>query len=169
MALSIPKEYLLEAHSKSLFQLRLLHYPSVLNSELSWKKTRIFPHSDLGSLTLLFQDSVGGLEIESPPSSGNFISAKPIPRTVLVNVADIMERWSNGRWRSTIHRVVASSTNIDDNGMVKARYSIPFFVLANPDTIIEPLPGCWNEKNPKKYEPITQSQYLKKRMATVYS
>lgn len=164
-------------HRESRFQLRLLHYPSVSRSILtSNQKTRIAAHSDFGTITLLFQDSVGGLEIESPPSSGRFIPGTPIPGTVLVNIGDLMERWSNGRWRSTLHRVVAPPVDpgkingsTEGNQICKARYSIPFFATADPETVIEALPGCWSEENPKKYESVTAWDYVQMRMAAIYS
>jgi isopenicillin N synthase-like dioxygenase len=174
LALSLPESHLSATHAQSLFQLRLLHYPPVPLSLLtSTGKPRIHAHSDFGTLTLLFQDSVGGLEIESPPSSGHFIPAKPIPGTMLVNIGDLMERWSNGRWRSTVHRVVAPPIDPDKGGrddeICKARYSIPFFATADPETVIEALPGCWGEGRPKKYESVTAWGYVQMRMAELYS
>lgn len=174
MALSLSSEsHLIATHAHSLFQLRLLHYPPVPLSFLTSNgKPRIHAHSDFGTLTLLFQDSVGGLEIESPPTSGRFIPAKPIPGTVLVNVGDLMERWSNGRWKSTVHRVVAPPVDPEErigDEICKARYSIPFFATADPETVIEALPGCWGEGNPKKYESVTAWGYVQMRMADLYS
>jgi len=171
-ALSLPEQRLSDTHARSLFQLRLLHYPPVPAKILtSNQKSRISAHSDFGTLSLLFQGSVGGLEIESPPSSGTFAPVKPIPGTVLVNIADLMERWSNGRWRSTVHRVVAppNTSHTADDEICKARYSIPFFATADPDTVIEALPGCWSEDNPKKFESVTAWGYLQMRMAALYS
>jgi len=178
-ALSLPSlTQLSSTHAKSLFQLRLLHYPPVPLSVLTeGTKSRISAHSDFGTLTLLFQDAIGGLEIESPPTSGTFIPVPPIPGTVLVNVGDLMERWSNGRWRSTVHRVVApppdperrGQDQLEDGDMCKARYSIPFFATADPETVIEALPGCWDEENPRKYDPVTAWDYVQMRMAALYS
>jgi len=179
-ALSLPSSTQLSStHAKSLFQLRLLHYPPVPLSLLTaGAKSRISAHSDFGTLTILFQDAIGGLEIESPPASGSFIPVLPIPGTVLVNVGDLMERWSNGRWRSTVHRVVAPPPDPergtqgqqgDGEEVCKARYSIPFFATADPETMIEALPGCWDEKNPKKHEPVTAWGYVQMRMAALYS
>ena len=176
-SLSLQEERLSNTHAKSLFQLRLLHYPPVPAAFLtSNQKSRISAHSDFGTLTLLFQDSVGGLEIESPPSSETFLPVKTIPGTVLVNIADLMERWSNGRWRSTVHRVVAPPTHLErtashpgDDEMCKARYSVPFFATADPETVIEALPGCWSADNPKRFESVTAWDYLQMRMAALYS
>ena len=189
-ALSVPSPGLSSTHSQSLFQLRLLHYPSLPFSELAQgKRSRINAHSDFGTLTLLFQDRVGGLEIEDPHSPGVFRSVEPMEGAVLVNVGDLMARWSNDRWKSTVHRVVAPTerreaeqSGVEQSeplgqkleegvvgGLVPDRYSIPFFATADPETVIEALPGCWGEGNPKKYESVTAWGYVQMRMATLYS
>ncbi|KAL0260715.1 hypothetical protein SLS55_004405 [Diplodia seriata] len=143
--------------------------------------SRIGAHSDFGSLTILFQDAVGGLEVEDPHRPGVFRPAPPVEGTLLVNVGDLLERWSNGRWRSTVHRVGAPPVErlreagavVGSGGgqeMCKARYSIPFFSAPNDDAVIEALPGCWDERtNPKKYEPVTAEQYVTMRMEALYS
>jgi isopenicillin N synthase-like dioxygenase len=175
-SLKLPENQLKDTHLRSLFQLRLLHYPPVPTSLIrAEEKSRISAHSDFGTLTLLFQDSVGGLEVEDPNSPGIFRPVKPIPGTVLVNIGDLMERWSNGRWRSTVHRVVAppvdeSKSNNEGDEILKARYSIPVFATADPDTVISALPGCWDSKgNPKKYEDTTAWGYVQMRMAALYA
>ena len=144
---------------------------------------RINAHSDFGTLTLLFQDSVGGLEIQDPHEEGKFRSVPPVDGAVLVNIGDLMERWSNGRWKSTVHRVVApplaasasngpdAATKRDskaDEEICPDRYSIPFFATADPDTVIDALPGCWGDGKPKLYDPVTAEGYVQMRMATLY-
>jgi isopenicillin N synthase-like dioxygenase len=175
-SLDLPESQLSDTHLRSLFQLRLLHYPPISASLLrAEEKSRISAHSDFGVITLLFQDEIGGLEVEDPKSPGTFQPVKPIPGTVLVNIGDLMERWSNGRWRSTVHRVVAppideSKSKVEGEEILRARYSIPFFATADPDTVISALPGCWDEtENPKKYEETTAWGYVQMRMAALYS
>ncbi|KAF3049254.1 hypothetical protein E8E11_009443 [Didymella keratinophila] len=166
VALSV-KDSLSTTHSRSLFQLRLLHYPRIAVAELQQgRRSRINAHSDFGTLTLLFQDSVGGLEVEDPYQPGVFRPVKPVEGAVLVNVGDLMARWSNDRWKSTVHRVV--SPPAQDGAVVPDRYSIPFFATADPDTLIEALPGCWSESDPKKYEGVTAWGYVQMRMAALY-
>jgi isopenicillin N synthase-like dioxygenase len=176
LALDVPSPGLSPTHSQSLFQLRLLHYPALPARLLKEQaKSRIAAHSDFGTLTLLFQDAVGGLEVQDPLVPGTFRPAPPIEGTVLVNIGDLMERWSNERWRSTVHRVgappVISSTGREegDEEIFKPRYSIPFFATADMETVIEALPGCWGEDNPKKFEPVTAWGYVQMRMAALYS
>jgi isopenicillin N synthase-like dioxygenase len=167
IALKLPPPGLSSTHSNSLFQLRLLHYPSLPAKELSQgKRSRINAHSDFGTLTLLFQDSIAGLEIASPVSPGAFRPVDPIPDTVLVNIGDLMARWSNDRWKSTVHRVGIPSHNGEE--VVPERYSIPFFATADMDAVIEALPGCWDEESPKKYGAVTAWEYVQMRMRALY-
>ncbi|KAJ4290975.1 hypothetical protein N0V90_010171 [Kalmusia sp. IMI 367209] len=197
IALDVPSPGLSPTHAKSLFQLRLLHYPTIEAEQLkNGKRNRINAHSDFGTLTLLFQDSVGGLEVEDPKQPGTFRKAGSIEDAVLVNIGDLMARWSNDRWRSTVHRVglppsssprtikipgpgvntegqrskrIVELDNGDEEGsLVPDRYSIPFFATADMDTVIEALPGCWGEDRPKKYEPVTAWGYVQMRMAALY-
>jgi isopenicillin N synthase-like dioxygenase len=203
LALALPslsESYLSDLHSASLFQLRLLHYPAIQKRVLSkTEATRISAHTDFGTLTLLWQDEVGGLEIMRPPpdahSTGHgsattdvhkisgaeeFIPVPPVPGAVLVNVGDLMERWSNGRWRSAVHRVgpppqsgamsgVSDRAKDDEEGSVcLPRYSIPFFATANSDAIIDALPGCWGPDRPKRYPSVTAGEYVQMRMAALY-
>jgi len=175
IALGLEEEDALSSkHSQQLFQLRLAYYPAILAAVLrSGAKDRCAAHSDFGTLTLLFQDSNAGLEVESPKKPGSFMPVPSDSDSVIVNCGDLMERWSNGRWRSGVHRVVAPP--IDENRsqaageeILKTRYSIPFFAAPNADALIEPLPGCWNEEtNPKKYDPIKVNDYVMMRMAAI--
>lgn len=102
--------------------LRLLHYPEVRKDVFSVNpgQVRAGAHSDYGSITLLFQDSRGGLQVESP--NGTFVDATPIDDTVVVNAGDLLARWSNNNIKSTIHRVVEPPEVQGD--VHPARYSI---------------------------------------------
>lgn len=170
------EDALSKAHGRALHQLRLLHYPPVLASVLrNGEKARVSAHSDFGVLTLLFQDDCGGLEIQDQNCPERFLPVTPVPDTVIVNCGDLMERWSNGRWKSVVHRVVAPPVDPERSQeageeMLRSRYSLPFFATADPETVIEALPGCWGEKeNPKKYAKTTAWDYVQMRMAAIYS
>jgi len=174
IALSLPEESLSDTHSQDLYQLRLLHYPSVPTSALHrGEKSRIGAHSDFGTLTLLFQDAVGGLQVEDPQQPDVFRPAPPVQGTVLVNIRDLMMRWSNDRWKSTVHRVSAPPVSGEKSRevgeeMCADRYSIPFFATADDDTLIDALPSTWSDDKPKKYEPVTARGYVKMRMEALY-
>ncbi len=103
--------------------LRLLHYPPVPRDVFRANpfQVRAGEHSDYGSITLLFQDSRGGLQVKSP--NGNFVNATPIEDTIVVNAGDLLARWSNDTIKSTIHRVVEPPT-APDNDTYPPRYSV---------------------------------------------
>jgi isopenicillin N synthase-like dioxygenase len=148
--------------------LRLLHYPSVLKSvfENNPDQVRAGEHSDYGSITLLFQDNTGGLEVKSP--KGTWVRATPIEHTIIVNAGDLLSRWSNDEIKSTKHRVIQPPAKDGDNSdTYPARYSMAYFCNPNFDAYIEALPSTW-EKTGKKYEGITSGEYLVQRLAATY-
>lgn len=176
-----PADELTQSHVASLFTMSLLHYPALpTKALLSGTHTRIPAHSDFGTLTLLFQDYVGGLEIAEPGSAntetsagfekeGRFRKVEPKPGTIVVNVGYLLMRWSNGRWKNTVHRVVEPpNSESDGDEMTPARYSIPIFVSPDPATVVEALPGCWSEEVPKRWKPISAGDYLRRKREAVY-
>ena len=148
--------------------LRLLHYPAVLKSVFKNNpdQVRAGEHSDYGSITLLFQDNTGGLEVKSP--RGTWVRATPIPDSIVVNAGDLLSRWSNDEIRSTKHRVIQPPAREgDESDMYPARYSMAYFCNPNFDKYIEALPSTW-EKVGKKYEGIMSGDYLVQRLAATY-
>lgn len=90
-------EYLRKFHSGHNNQLRLLHYPPIPAAMLESQKIARMPaHSDWGSITMLFQDDCGGLEVENHRQPGEFIKVEPVKYGCVVNVGDLLMRWSNG-------------------------------------------------------------------------
>ncbi|GLB34027.1 putative 2OG-Fe(II) oxygenase [Lyophyllum shimeji] len=148
--------------------LRLLSYPPIKTALLQGEgQARAGAHSDYGTLTLLFQDSVGGLEVKNP-HTGAFIPATPIPGTIVVNVGDLLARWSNDVLRSTLHRVVAPSAKqiSDTEAMTPARQSIAFFANPNFSAEVACLPNCGKEA---KYPPVNAGAYIVGRLAVTYT
>ncbi|KAF2470247.1 Clavaminate synthase-like protein [Lindgomyces ingoldianus] len=151
--------------------LRLLHYPGVdkkvFKREDGLLQVRAGEHSDYGSITLLFQDSRGGLQVRSP--KGTFVDATPIPDTIVINAGDLLARWSNDTIKSTKHRVVEPLPKPEDEGADSylPRYSIAYFCNPNFDRMIEAIPGTFEEKG-KKYEAIRSGEYLVRRLAATY-
>lgn len=152
--------------------LRLLHYPGVSKSVFRRKdgqqQVRAGEHSDYGSITLLFQDSRGGLQVRSP--KGTFVDATPIPDTIVVNAGDLLTRWSNDTIKSTKHRVVEPPTKPEDEGKDEypPRYSIAYFCNPNFDRMIEAIPGTYEETG-KKYEAINSGDYLERRLDATFA
>lgn len=177
IGMGLDDKYFWPYHTNKDNQIRLLHYPPVEESLIrDGKMERVSGHTDFGTMTLLFQDAVGGLEVEDIHEKGKFTSATPIPGTVVVNIGDFLQRWSNDRLKSTLHRVRApplSRTGFPKSGQTKegitpARYSIPYFVSADRDKVIDCLPGCYGPDNPKKYEPINSGDYVSMRLNATY-
>lgn len=102
-------------------------------------------HTDLQCFTLLWQDSVGGLQVLT--KEGQWIKVPPVEGTFVVNIGDFLMRLSNDCFQSTVHRVF--------NYAAVDRYSMPFFFGFNFNEVCAVLPSCTSESNPAKYEPIT--------------
>jgi len=144
-ALDVPAETLLEKFRKPISQLRLMHYPPqpAMSERLA---QGVSPHTDTGAFTILAQDENGGLEVQN--RDGDWVAARPIHGTFVVNIGDSVMRWTNDQFVSTPHRVV--------NRSGRDRISLPYFVNADYDAVIECLPTCQGPGNPAKYPPLNQ-------------
>ena len=139
----------------ALATLRLTHYPPAPVAADQWG---IDPHADAGFMTMLPANRVGGLHIKL--ASGDWFEAGQEPESFIVNAGDTLHRWTNGRFRSTVHRVVNTS-GID-------RYAIPFFYDPRVDTVIEPLPSCCSASNPAQWATTTYRELLTTFMGRAY-
>ncbi|HZS84954.1 MAG TPA: 2-oxoglutarate and iron-dependent oxygenase domain-containing protein [Stellaceae bacterium] len=109
-------------------RLKLNHYPPQ-DAPDAENDIGVVPHADSGGFTILWQDDNGGLEVQS--KSGEWVGAPPIDDTFVINLGNIMQIWTNGRFSSTPHRVI--------NRGGRDRYSIPLFVNPDSDAWIKPL------------------------------
>jgi isopenicillin N synthase-like dioxygenase len=159
IALQLPADFFLPTHRQYSNILRLLHYPPT-QQQPKLGQIRAGAHTDYGSITLLFQDAVGGLEIQT--TSGDWIAAPPIPNTVIVNLGDLMQRWTNDVFCSTRHRVGLPTRS------GRSRYSIAFFCHPNDDSDITCLPSCQSPEQPPRYPPISARDYLLSRLQATY-
>lgn len=126
---------------------RLLHYPPNAAAALPGQ-IGCGAHTDWGAVTLLAQDDAGGLQVQR--ADGTWLDVTPMPGTFVVNVGDMTQRWTNDRWRSTVHRVVQG----------RERWSIAYFFDLDAEASVEPLPCCVSDANPARYGPLTAGEHL---------
>jgi len=168
VGMSLPSSYFDSFTSGGDNTLRLLHYPPAPKAVFQQNKlqVRAGEHTDYGSITLLFQDDRGGLQVKSP--DGTFVDATPIDGTVVVNAGDLLARWSNDTIKSTLHRVVEPPAPAEGD-MHPARYSIAYFCNPNFDKNIEAIEGTYGgEMGERKYEGIKSGEYLVRRLSVTY-
>ncbi|KAB5592191.1 2OG-Fe(II) oxygenase family oxidoreductase [Ceratobasidium theobromae] len=167
MGLNLDQGYFDKYINEQYHNLRLLSYPPISRDALLKEgQARAGAHSDYGTLTLLFQDQVGGLEVQNPHTK-EFQPATPIPGTIVVNVGDLLARWSNDRLRSTLHRVVAPP--FGTSPMTPARQSIAFFCNPNGGAEIACLPNCEGAQGERKYPPVRTEEYIVGRLKDTYA
>jgi isopenicillin N synthase-like dioxygenase len=139
--------------------LRLLHYPPIPGDG---PNVRAGAHEDINTITLLLGAEEAGLELLD--RDGNWMPVSPRPGELAVNIGDMLQRLTNGVLRSTTHRVV----NPPPERRGKSRYSMPFFLHFRPDFMIDTLPGCMREGEPRKWpEPITAHDFLLERLREI--
>lgn len=129
--------------------LRLAHYPA-LDSPAPPGSFRAGAHSDYGTLTILRLDDEPGLQVES--DGGEWFDVNAPDGALVVNLGDLMQRWTNDRWRSTMHRVVVPA-----NGGSVRRLTMPFFHNANWDALIESIVEAGERAH---YDPVVAGPYL---------
>lgn len=157
VALGMPEDFFVERLTGHSCQLRLLHYPAP-TGELAPGQLRCGVHTDLGLTTILRNEAApGGLEVRT--RSGEWIAAPAIPDTFVVNIGDLMMRWTNDRWRSTPHRVAVPPAEARARSR---RLSIGFFVVPNYDAEV----ACIDAADAvAKYPPVTVRDYRVDRFA----
>ena len=155
LALELPEDYFEDAIDDPISAMRMLNYPHTgVTPKLG--QLRAGEHSDYGSLTILLADAApGGLEIRS--TEGQWVAVPNLPGAFIVNIGDLMARWTNDRWISTLHRVVNPSP--DQSGSTR-RQSFAFFHQPNWDAEITCIPTCLAEGEKPKYPPVRSGKYL---------
>ena len=139
--------------------LRPIHYPPI--TEEPQGAVRAGAHGDINLITLLMGASTGGLQVLR--KDGEWIDAIPQEDELVINVGDMLERHTNNKLRSTIHRVI----NPPKEEWDKPRYSIPFFMHPRSDMRLDCLEECIDEDHPKQYEDITAGEFLNQRLVEI--
>jgi isopenicillin N synthase-like dioxygenase len=135
LALGVDEAFFEPYVDKSIGQIRVTDYPALDHEPLPGQ-LRSGEHTDFGSITILATDGVAGLELRD--AHGTYRPAEVPPGALLVNVGDLLERWTNDRWRSTYHRV----TLPPGEPPYARRLSVAFFQSPNHDAVIDCLPTC---------------------------
>ena len=138
-----------DKYTKPLGRGQLVYYPPISADDLACNSYSAAPHTDFGVLTILLQDSLGGLQARH--QTGEWIDVPPIEGSFICNIGDLLERWTNGRLKSTIHRVLNTSG--------KDRLSIPVFVDPNSDAWIDPR-DFETSKNESILPPVKAGEYI---------
>jgi isopenicillin N synthase-like dioxygenase len=167
LGLNLEADFFLRNSEVPLSRASFVYYPgqAVSSDKAAFG---VGPHTDFGLLTVLCQDHVGGLQVEN--LNGEWIDAPPIPGTLVVNVGDLLERWTDGAFRSTPHRVINSSA--------EQRLSLVLAFDPNPETMIDAADIYDNGRQMKmdemkmdetKQDAISCGDYLIWRFAKAFS
>jgi len=157
LGLGLDETFFLKTCDRPLSRASFVYYPSQPDS-LGKEQFGVGPHTDFGMLTILCQDNVGGLQVQN--LEGEWVHAPPIEGTLLVNVGDLLSRWTDGAYKSTPHRVV--------NRSGKERLSLVLAFDPNPETPIdanEVFGATYHANNP----PISCGDYLIWRFAKAFA
>jgi isopenicillin N synthase-like dioxygenase len=146
--LDLEHDHFTRHFDKPLTRAALVYYLPLAGQDLAEARFGVSPHTDYGCVTLLYQDGAGGLEVKD--RNGDWLTAHPIEGTFVVNVGDLLHRWSNDRFISNPHRVV--------NASGRERISIPVFVDPNWDTLVEPVVEAGGAT---RYEAIRCADYIR--------
>jgi isopenicillin N synthase-like dioxygenase len=157
LALELPENHFDRWLTGPMATLGPLHYPPQLG-RITSARIGAGAHTDFGCLTILAQDPVGGLQVRN--SAGSWIDAPYVEGSFVVNIGDMMERWTNGVFSSTQHRVINTSG--------RDRYSLPFFFDPVFEADLTCLETCQGPGNPPKYPPTTGGQYLLDRIDATF-
>ena len=157
LSLGLEEDYFADFCRDPLTALKLLHYPpQPANPDPGEKGCGA--HTDFGGITMLMQDDNGGLQVLG--KDGRWLHAPPVPDAYVVNLADMISRWTNDMYRSTLHRVINVSGT--------ERYSVPFFFSGRPAHEVVALDCCLADGETPKYPPTTVEKHMRDMYARTY-
>lgn len=159
MALGLEPGFFEHLPGETMFHLRFVHYPPQEAVTPEPGQLGCGAHTDYGTVTVLADDGVGGLQVRM--RSGEWVDVTIPPGHLVVNLGDLMAIWTNDRWVSNPHRVI-NPVGVD-------RYSIPLFVTPPFHLRIETLPTCTDAANPPRHQPLVSGPYLLSRFDGTHS
>jgi len=155
IGLGLPDDWFEDKFDRHITNLCVNYYPPQLEPPGPGQLRR-GAHTDYGSLTVLYQDDApGGLQVRT--LDGEWEDVPHVPGTFVVNIGDLMAVWTNGRWTSTMHRVV----NVPRAEADRERISIPFFHQPNHDAVIECIPTCLEPGESPRFAPVTSGEWVR--------
>jgi len=158
-ALGLHDGYFRQFTDHSVDVLRMNHYDVPPGVELVEGQLGMGAHTDYGIVTVLWADQVPGLEILRP--NGSWLPVQPVDGAVLINLGDMLARWTNDRWLSTMHRVVPPLTA---DGELLRRRSAAFFHDGNIDALISTLTPCLDADGTSSYADVTVGDHLTQKL-----
>jgi isopenicillin N synthase-like dioxygenase len=156
-ALELPTDWFASSLTDGTSLLLVNHYPAVEEPPLPGQLRR-GAHTDYGILTLLYAEDEPGLQIQR---DGQWFDVPHVPGALIVNVGDLMARWVNDRWVSTLHRVVVP------DGVARDRVSIPFFFQPRYDAVVETAPTTVTSDQPARYRPVIAGEWIAAKSAAM--
>jgi isopenicillin N synthase-like dioxygenase len=172
VALGVSEEHMRSLHSRAENEFRLLHYPSIPASDLAdGSATRIAEHTDFGTITMLFQDSVGGLQVEDQADLGTFHSVESSrPTDIILNIGDSLQRLTNDTFKAACHRVTyPPAIKAGDSVAIPERYSVAYFAKPNRAASLLPLREFITSATPCRYEDVTAWEWNNRRIAKLFA
>lgn len=159
--LDLPRDFFADTVRDGNSVMRLLRYPPLEGKEAEGA-IRAAAHGDINTITLLLGAEEAGLELLTTEGKWHAVGSEK--GALVINVGDMLDRMTNGRLRSTTHRVV----NPQGEAAYRARYSMPFFLHFRPDFVIETLPSCIDPADPDDHpEPISSHEFLQQRLREI--
>ena len=143
--------------SKSMTVFRINHYPKLNANQLKEDQVLCGEHADFGTITLLIQDHVPGLEVQM--TDGTFVEAKPMEGTILLNIGLLLENWTNGRLRATRHRVVKPT--------VEERMTLVLFVMPEEHVKVQPIQELNDSDAPIQYNSYHPAEFCHMMLAGI--
>lgn len=155
VALAMPEDHFVDKIDRHFSILSCHHYPALEQAPLAGQ-LRTGAHTDFGAMTILaVTNAKGGLEVLMP--DGGWAGVQPGPGELVVNLGDMLARWSNDRWKSTLHRVV-NPPDLED--AMSRRQSIGYFMHPNYDARIECFPTCLQDGEAPRYPAISAGEHI---------